>query len=166
MNNYDDKFWMNEAIKYAEEGMNKFSELPIASILVSDGKEIGREITANVRKNSLIAHSEYLVLNNATKNIIFQKHPLVLYTTLEPCIMCIGAAVECGIDRIVYAMDAKIDGGACYRDVLCDIKEIIPKVEGGLFKEKSLELMKRFRKKFDERNPAYYYVKELLKDIE
>ena len=151
MNNYDDKFWMNEAIKYAEEGMNKFSELPIASILVSDGKEIGREITANVRKNSLIAHSEYLVLNNATKNIIFQKHPLVLYTTLEPCIMCAGAITSARIKKLVYgATDPRF--GACKSlinvfDLKLNHKTLI---EGGVLEDKCSALISDFFKKLRE----------------
>ena len=160
--NFDDEYWMNEALKYAEFGMNTYKELPVASILVSKGKEIGREITANVREDGIIAHAEIKMLEKAHKKIIFEEHPLVIYTTLEPCIMCIGAAIECGVDKIVYAMDAKIDGGACYRNALVGIKEKIPEIQGGLFREKALELFNEFKNKFDETNPAYYYIKQLL----
>ena len=163
MNN-DDEYWMNEALKYAEYGMNTFGELPIAAILVSNGKELGRKITANVRENAIIAHAENKLLEKIHKKIIFAEHPLILYTTFEPCIMCIGAAIECGVDKIVYSLDAKPDGGACYRDALVGIKEKIPEIEGGLFREKSLKLMKEFKEKFDETNPAYYYIKELLRE--
>ena len=45
---YNDLYWMGEAIKLADEGMKKYGELPIATILVANDKEIGRGVTANV----------------------------------------------------------------------------------------------------------------------
>ena len=161
--NFDDEYWMKEALKYAEYGMNTYKELPIASILVANGKEIEREITANVRDKALISHSENKLLQKLGKSVLFLEHPLVLYTTLEPCIMCIGAAIECGVDRIVYSLETNIDGGACYRDALVGIREKIPQIEGGLLRDKSLKLMNEFKSKYDETNPAWYYINELLK---
>lgn len=160
---YDDEYWMREALKYAEYGMNTYKELPIASILVSNGKEISRELTANVRDNALISHSENLLLQKLGKKVLHLEHPLVLYTTLEPCIMCIGAAIECNVDKIVYSLETNIDGGACYIDSLIGIREKIPEVKGGLLREESLNLMKKFKEKYDDSNPAWYYICELLK---
>lgn len=162
-----DVFWMKEALKLAEEGMIKFKELPIATILVAGEEEIGRGVTSNVRNNSLISHGEQLVLMNTPKKVFFTcERPLVLYTTLEPCIMCIGAAIECGVDKIVYAMSAIPDGGDCYTPYMKGIKEKIPEIIGGILEDEEYILMKKFQEIYDESNPAWYYVNILLDEYE
>lgn len=158
--------WMKEAIKLAEEGMKEFDELPIASILVSNGKEIGRGVTANVRNKALIAHGELFVLLNAKKEVLFCERPLVLYTTLEPCIMCLGAAIECGVDKIVYAMPALPDGGVCYAEGMRGIKEKIPEIIGGVCEEEEYKLMKLFLDTHNTNSPAWYYICDLLNQYE
>ncbi len=159
-----DLFWMKEALKFAEQGIFEFHELPIATILVAGEKEIGRGVTSNVRKNSLVAHGEQLVLMNTPKNVFFTcERPLVLYTTVEPCIMCIGAAIECGVDKIVYGMPAFPDGGACYVPKLEGVNERIPEVIGGILEDDVYLLLKKFINTQDASNPAMYYAKEWLR---
>lgn len=161
-----DIYWMKEALKLAEEGMEKYNELPIASILVAGDFEIGRGCTSNVRYNSLVAHGEQLVLMNAGRQVLFCERPLVLYTTLEPCIMCIGAAIEAGVDKIVYGMPALPDGGACYVPHLIGVKEKIPEIIGGLLEDEEYELMKKFVSTHDESSSAWYYVQQMLSEYE
>ena len=159
-----DLFWMKEALILAEEGMSEFHELPIATILVAGEKEIGRGVTSNVRKNSLVAHGELLVLMDTPKSTFFTcDRPLVLYTTAEPCIMCIGAAIECGVDKIVYGMPAFPDGGACYVPKLQGVNERIPEIEGGILEEEVHKLLKKFIETQDSSNPAMYYATEWLR---
>ena len=162
----DDLYWMSEAIKLAEDGMKEYSELPIATILVANDKEIGRGVTANVREGGVIAHGELSVLLAAKRQVFTCEHPLVLYTTLEPCIMCLGAAIECGVDKIVYAMPAPPDGGVCYADGMRGIKEKIPEIIGGVLESNEYLLMKKFISTHDETNPAWYYVNQLVNDYE
>ncbi|MDE7167959.1 MAG: nucleoside deaminase [Clostridia bacterium] len=161
-----DLFWMNEAIKLAEEGMKKYGELPIATILVANDKEIGRGVTANVRENGVIAHGELFVLLEAKRKVFTCERPLVLYTTLEPCIMCLGAAIECGVDKIVYGMPALPDGGVCYADKMRGIKENIPEIVGGLMENEEYLLMKKFIATHDSSSSAWYYVNELIRQYE
>lgn len=161
-----DYYWMREAMKIAKEGMQRFHELPIATILVGNDKELGRGVTYNVRANSLVAHGEQLVLMNTPKNLFFTEKPITLYTTLEPCIMCLGAAIECGVDRIVYGMPAGPDGGVCYADHMRGIKEQIPVIEGGILESEQYQLMKEFRETHDDKSPAWYYVNLLLNQYE
>lgn len=162
----DDSYWMREAIKLAEEGMKEYSELPISTILVANDKEIGRGVTANVREGGVIAHGELNVLLAAKRQVFSCERPLVLYTTLEPCIMCLGAAIECGVDKIVYAMPALPDGGACYADRMRGIKEKIPEIVGGVLETEEYLLMKKFIKTHNETNPAWYYVNQLVGEYE
>ena len=163
---YNDLYWMGEAIKLADEGMKKYGELPIATILVANDKEIGRGVTANVRENGVIAHGELNVLLAAKRQVFSCEHPLVLYTTLEPCIMCLGAAIECGVDKIVSGMPTLPDGGACYADGMRGIKEKIPEIIGGVMEAEEYALMKKFIETHDETSPAWYYVTQMIKEYE
>lgn len=157
-----DFYWMKEAMELARQGMKEYDELPIATILVGNDEEIGRGVTSNVRKGSLVAHGEQLVLMNTPKSIFFTQKPIVLYTTLEPCIMCLGAAIQCGVDRIVYGMPAAPDGGACYAEHIRGVKEPIPEIEGGVLEDEQYRLMKEFKETHDPTSPAWYYVNMLL----
>ena len=161
-----DIYWMKEALKLAESGMREFGELPIATILVAGDKEIGRGVTSNVRQNALIAHGELLVLLEAKRALLFCERPLVLYTTLEPCIMCLGAAIECGVDKIVYSMPALPDGGVCYAEEMRGIKEKIPEIIGGVLENEEYKLMKMFRELQDEKSPAWYYYNQMMLEYE
>lgn len=161
-----DIYWMKKALELADEGMKVYDELPIATILVAGDTEIGRGVTSNVREEALIAHGELLVLLKAKRKALFCERPLVLYTTLEPCIMCLGAAIESGVDKIVYGMPAPPDGGACYVPKMIGIKEKIPEIVGGVLENEEYALMKKFMATHNESSSAWYYATELMKAYE
>lgn len=161
-----DIYWMKKALKLAEEGMMSYGELPIATILVAGGFEIGRGVTSNVREKALIAHGELLVLLEAKRKTLYCERPLVLYTTLEPCIMCLGAAIESGVDKIVYGMPALPDGGTCYAPKMIGVKEKIPEIIGGVLENEEYALMKKFMATNNETSSAWYYVTQLMEAYE
>lgn len=161
-----DIFWMKKALELADEGMRKYGELPIATILVAGNTEIGQGVTSNVREEALIAHGELLVLLEAKRKALFCERPLVLYTTLEPCIMCLGAAIESGVDKIVYGMPAFPDGGTCYAPKMVGVKEKIPEIVGGVLENEEYALMKKFMATHDESSSAWYYATQLMEAYE
>ena len=161
-----DIVWMTQALELAKQGMIDYNELPIATILVANDQEIGRGVTSNVRMDSVVAHGELLALLEVGRKVRRCERPLVLYTTLEPCIMCLGASIECGVDKIVYAMPALPDGGTCYADHMRGIKEKIPEIVGGLCEEEEYKLMKHFISTHDSSSPAWYYVTTMIEEYE
>ena len=160
-----DIYWMTEALRDAEQSMEEFHELPIATILVANDNEIGRETISNVRNNSFVAHSELLVLMDVEMKILTCERPLVLYTTLEPCIMCLGAAIECCIDRIVYAMPA-FDGGVGFVSGIIGISKKLPAITSGIMEKEQYKLMKRFIASNNVASPAWRYVNQLVNQYE
>lgn len=158
-----DYYWMKEALKIARDGMNN-NELPIASILVGGEEEISHGTTLTYSHNSPAAHGELFVLLNAQKAVYTCKRPLILYTTLEPCIMCIGAAIECGVDKIVYGMSAIPDGGVCYTAGMRGIKEPIPVIVGGVLADEAQTLMQEFVDSHKE-HPGWGYAESLVKAL-
>lgn len=94
-----DKF-MKAAI---EEAKNGFLEggIPIGSVLVHNGKIIGRGHNRRVQNGSAILHGETDAFENAGRLPGTVYRECVLYTTLSPCSMCSGAILLYGIPKVV-----------------------------------------------------------------
>lgn len=84
--------------------------IPIGSVLVCDGKIIGRGHNQRVQHGSVIHHAEMNCLENAgrLKASVYQK--CTLYSTLSPCPMCSGAALLYKIPRIVIGENVTFKG--------------------------------------------------------
>ena len=75
--------------------------IPIGSVLVHNGKVIGRGHNRRVQKDSVILHGEMDALENAGRQPASVYKECVIYTTLSPCPMCSGAIVLYGIPKVV-----------------------------------------------------------------
>jgi len=91
---------MNAAIEEAQRGLAE-GGIPIGSVLVHDGRILGRGHNRRVQKKSAILHGEMDALENAGRLEARIYRESVLYTTLSPCAMCSGAILLYGIPRIV-----------------------------------------------------------------
>ena len=85
-----------EAKKGREEG-----GIPIGSVLVLNGKIIGRGHNQRVQKGSAILHAEMAALEDAGRLTPEEYQQTILYSTLSPCDMCSGAALLYKIPRVV-----------------------------------------------------------------
>lgn len=90
--------FLNEAIAEAMKGLSE-GGIPIGSVLVKDGKIIGRGHNRRVQQNDPTAHAEIDCLKNAGR--LSDYSDTVLYSTLMPCAMCAGAAVQFRIPIVV-----------------------------------------------------------------
>ena len=89
---------MKAAIEEARQGL-KEGGIPIGSVLVRDGKIIGRGHNRRVQENDPIIHAEIDCLRKAGR--IGHYRGTVLYSTLMPCYLCSGAVVQFGIKKVV-----------------------------------------------------------------
>lgn len=94
-----DKFFQ-EAVKEAELGIAE-GGIPIGSVLVHNGKIIGRGHNRRVQNGSVILHGEMDALENAGRQTAAVYKECVLYTTLSPCPMCSGTILLYGIPKVV-----------------------------------------------------------------
>lgn len=101
-----DKF-MDEAIKEAEKGL-KEGGIPIGSVLVKNGKIIGRGHNRRVQQNDPIIHAEIDCLRNAGR--IGSYKDTILYSTLMPCYLCAGAAVQFEIKKVIVGESKTFPG--------------------------------------------------------
>ncbi|MBU2491994.1 MAG: nucleoside deaminase [Bacteroidetes bacterium] len=102
-----DKF-MKAAIDEAKKGLFE-GGIPIGSVLVKDGKIIGRGHNKRVQENDPIIHAEIDCLRNAGR--IGSYKDTILYSTLMPCYLCGGAIVQFGI-KMVYAGESETFPGS------------------------------------------------------
>jgi tRNA(adenine34) deaminase len=103
-----DEDFMREALAEARLGLAA-GEVPVGAVVVVDGTVIGRAHNAPVALRDPTAHAEILALREAASALGNYRLPTAtLYTSVEPCPMCCGAALQARIARVVYgATDPK-----------------------------------------------------------
>lgn len=92
--------FMLAAIAEAELGVAE-GGIPIGSVIVHDGRIIGRGHNRRVQNGSPILHGEMDAFENAGRQTAQVYRECTLYTTLSPCSMCSGAILLYGIPRII-----------------------------------------------------------------
>ncbi|MDF1613040.1 nucleoside deaminase [Stygiobacter electus] len=92
--------FMKAAIEEAQKGLNE-GGIPIGSVIVHNGKIIGRGHNRRVQKGSVILHGEMDAFENAGRQPASVYRESVLYTTLSPCPMCSGAILLYGIPKVI-----------------------------------------------------------------
>jgi len=101
--------FLQAAIDEAKKGMGS-GGIPIGSVLVHNGKIIGRGHNQRVQKGSVIHHAEMNCLENAGRHTAAVYQHCTLYSTLSPCPMCSGAALLYRIPRIVIGENLTFKG--------------------------------------------------------
>jgi creatinine deaminase len=92
--------FMRAAIAEAEAGLRE-GGIPIGSVLVHDGRIIGRGHNRRVQRGSAVLHGEMDALEAAGRQPAVVYRESTIYTTLSPCAMCSGAILLYGIPRVV-----------------------------------------------------------------
>jgi cytosine deaminase len=105
--------FLRAAIDEAKKGLAS-GGIPIGSVLVYDGKIIGRGHNQRVQHGSVIHHGEMNCLENAgrQKASVYQRS--IIYTTLSPCPMCSGAIVLYKIPHVIVAENKTFLGAEDY----------------------------------------------------
>ena len=101
--------FMQAAITEAEAGLSE-GGIPIGSVLVHQGRIIGRGHNRRVQKGSAILHGEMDALENAGRHPAQVYRESTIYTTLSPCSMCSGAIMLYGIPRVVIGENVSFMG--------------------------------------------------------
>ncbi|MBN1299597.1 MAG: nucleoside deaminase [Melioribacteraceae bacterium] len=105
--------FMKAAIEEAKTGLAE-GGIPIGSVLVKDGKIIGRGHNRRVQNGSAILHAEMDCIENAGRLSANDYKDCVLYSTLSPCDMCSGAVLLYKIPKIVIGENVTFKGPEDY----------------------------------------------------
>jgi tRNA(Arg) A34 adenosine deaminase TadA len=103
MTTQDNRF-MRRALEISLEGMNKNDGGPFGAVIVRDGEIIAEGNNEVTSKNDPTLHAEIVVIRNACKKLnTFDLRGCTIYTSCEPCPMCLGAIYWARLDKIFYA---------------------------------------------------------------
>ncbi|MCP3981341.1 MAG: tRNA-specific adenosine deaminase [bacterium] len=100
---------MGHALELAREA-GKAGEVPVGAVVVLDGTIVGSGANSPIGSNDPTAHAEIVALRDAAERAgNYRLTGATLYATVEPCLMCFGAAIHARIGRLVYgARDPKV----------------------------------------------------------
>ena len=130
-----DEKYMLEALKLAEKAMDE-DEIPVGAIIVKNNEIIGCGYNQKERTKNPLKHAELMAIEEACKKIgDWRLNGCVLYVTLEPCPMCMGAIVETRLDKVVYGLSKNEH-----------LYENDVAVVDGILEEKCLILLQKFFK--------------------
>lgn len=98
MNDKYMKIALNEAYKAYKKG-----DIPVGAVIVKNDKIISKAYNKKEKDNNAIKHAEVIAIEKACKRLkTWRLDNCVLYTTLEPCLMCCGAIIQARIRTLVY----------------------------------------------------------------
>jgi cytosine deaminase len=125
MSRYDDSHtqFLRAAVEEARQGRDE-GGIPIGSVLVIDGRIVGRGHNRRVQRSSAILHAEMDCLENAGRLKASDYARSTLYSTLSPCDMCSGTALLYKIPRVVIGENRTFQGPEAYvrsRGVILEI---------------------------------------------
>lgn len=152
---------MREAITLARTAMS-LGEVPIAAVLARRGQVIGWGWNELNAKRDRTMHAEIAAFRDAAGRYPVDAEDLVLYSTLEPCIMCLGASILCGVSEIVYALEAPADGGAKRVTPPNSPEAHFPKITGGVLRGEAVALFKQWIADHPRDDPQRAYIDQLL----
>ena len=137
---------MMHAISLALRAQSE-GEVPVGAVVVRDGEMIGEGWNRNIILNDPSAHAEIVAMRDAGQKLKNHRLPgCVLYVTLEPCAMCVGAMVHARLDRVVFgALDPKTGAlGGAYSLPAAHTHNHVLEYQGGLMADDASELLKTF----------------------
>src|SRR5271170_4605101 len=106
-----EELFMAAALELARQA-ESHGEVPVGAVVVVEGLVLGRGFNSPIRLVDPTAHAEMLALREAAASIgNYRLEGATLYSTLEPCVMCAGAAVNARVRRLVFgARDLRFGG--------------------------------------------------------
>ncbi|MBO2543981.1 nucleoside deaminase [Salegentibacter sp. BDJ18] len=101
----DHSYFLKRAIQLAEEGMDKGQGGPFGAVVVKDGEIIAEANNKVTASNDPTAHAEVVAIRRACEKLQdFQLENCILYTSCEPCPMCLGAIYWARPKKVYYAL--------------------------------------------------------------
>ncbi|MDB9961627.1 nucleoside deaminase [Oceanihabitans sp.] len=147
--------FMTEAVNAALKGMNNNEGGPFGCIVVKDGQIVGRGNNKVTSTNDPTAHAEVNAIRDACKNLdSFQLDGCEIYTSCEPCPMCLGAIYWARPDKVYYgsnqsdAANIGFDDAFIYKEIPLPYSERSIPFEQ-LAREIALEPFQEWAKKED-----------------
>lgn len=133
--------YMKLAIIEAKKALKK-GEVPIGCIIVKNNKILAKAHNKKETTNIVTKHAEIIAIEKACKKIkSWHLNNCILYTTVEPCMMCTGAIIQSHISTVYFSTKNEKYGNLSKISTTKNIK-----IYEGLFKNESISLLQEFFK--------------------
>src|SRR5919198_6370836 len=142
--NVDLERFMREALLEAEAA-GRAGELPIGAIIVIDGEIIARGQARHQRMQSQLSHAELNALLDGGAKLWSDYKRAILFTTVEPCPMCLGAVVMADIPHIVFAKHDQVVHSQLSVETNPYIRRHIKTYFGGVLEKESTQIFTQYR---------------------
>jgi tRNA(Arg) A34 adenosine deaminase TadA len=164
-----DEEFMVEALAEARRSLD-LDEFPVGAVVVLGGEVVVRAHWLGVARRRLLDHAEIVALMKAERSGKVtrrqERKEASLYTTLEPCALCMAAAMSFLLGRLVFAAEAPVDGGTNLPDLWAPpsghprdgVPYTIPDVVGGVGREASIALIAEWIGRNEQRSWATPYL--------
>jgi HAD superfamily hydrolase (TIGR01509 family) len=152
---------MRPALDAAEEGLQN-GEAPIGCALFrGDGSPVAAGYNQMNARQDKTAHAEIVTFARSAGKVDLQAKDLVLVSTLEPCVMCTGAAMVAAVDTIVYGLKAPADSGTARVRPPTSPESQMPRIVGDVLADESRRLLEHWYTQHED-EPQARYVGQLL----
>lgn len=167
MTEFTPEYFMQRALDVAAEGLEK-GEQPIGAVIVLNNQIIASAHTLERASRRFLVHAELRALEMADQLSPFpgKRRNVKLFTNLEPCLMCLGAAMSFFLGEIYYGLESPGDGAVnmalnWQRDESVLPGYQIPKIQGGLLRDESQALFRQYLERYPTKDSVYGWVKTL-----
>lgn len=136
--------FMKEALKRAKKGLAQ-GEVPVGAVIVHEGKVVSSGYNRRTRTQTAISHAEIYAIDRACKKFGSWRLPECdLYVTLEPCPMCMGAALNARVRKIYFGAYEQKGRSMTGELAASNLLNHTLEVEGGVLEEECSEVLSDF----------------------
>ena len=138
-----DRGFMAIALQEAEAALQR-GDRPIGAVIAHEGQVISRASNSFTSAKSDVAHAELNAILQVAPFLQKAGHDCTIYTTCEPCPMCLGAIVMANIRQVVFAMPDNYIQGRLAIEAVPYLRRRVHRYAGGVLQEESVALFRKF----------------------
>ena len=136
--------FMKEALKRAKKGLAQ-GEVPVGAVIVHEGRVVSSGYNRRTKTQTAISHAEMYAIDRACKKFGSWRLPECdLYVTLEPCPMCMGAALNARVRKIYFGAYEQKGRSMTAELAASNLLNHTLEVEGGVPEEECSEVLSGF----------------------
>ena len=136
--------FMKEALKRAKKGLAQ-GEVPVGAVIVHEGKVVSSGYNRRTKTQTAISHAEMYAIDRACKKFGSWRLPECdLYVTLEPCPMCMGAALNARVRKIYFGAYEQKGRSMTAELAASNLLNHTLEVEGGVLEAECSEVLSGF----------------------
>jgi len=141
-----DAHWMRQALAAAHEARGR-GEVPVGTCIVKGDELLAVAGNRTRTDQDPTAHAEVVALREAARRVSnYRMTDAVVYSTIEPCVMCAGALIQARVRRLVYGARDERAGAVESRFKVCDTDFLNHRIEltAGVLEEECRQVMQDF----------------------